>query len=190
MKYSEIKNLEIQELRKRLYQNKSALFEARMQHKMQRLSNLMTIQNLRRDMARLQTALFIFKRKEESLPTPSVQKKPSSVKLAPPKKQPVYPKKRIKKVEAKKPQLETVKTVKKPQLETVKTVKKPQLETIKTVRKPAEQKDVKKDVKKVSAASVREASGGKKKAGWFSFMNRLKKDKNIKSTEDSKKVEK
>ena len=57
MKYSEISNLKVQELRKRLEQNRQALFTARMKHKMQRLSNMMDLRNIRRDIARLETAL-------------------------------------------------------------------------------------------------------------------------------------
>ena len=57
MKYSEISNLQPQELRKRLAQTRQALFSARMKHKMQRLSNMMELRNFRRDIARLETAL-------------------------------------------------------------------------------------------------------------------------------------
>ena len=57
MKYSEIKDLQAAELRKRLEQNKQALFDARMKHKMQRLSNAMELRNLKKDIARLQTAM-------------------------------------------------------------------------------------------------------------------------------------
>ena len=57
MKYTEIKNLESSELRKRLVSTKQALFSARMQHQMKRLSNMMKIRHLRRDIARLEFAL-------------------------------------------------------------------------------------------------------------------------------------
>ena len=57
MKYAEIKNLEIRELYKRLVQIRRALFAARMKHKMKRLSNVMELRYLRRDIARLQFAL-------------------------------------------------------------------------------------------------------------------------------------
>ncbi len=57
MKYAEIKNLEIRELYKRLVQTRRALFAARMKHKMKRLSNVMELRYLRRDIARLQFAL-------------------------------------------------------------------------------------------------------------------------------------
>lgn len=59
MKYSEIKDLQAAELRKRLEQNKQALFDARMKHKMQRLSNAMELRNLKKDIARLQTAMSV-----------------------------------------------------------------------------------------------------------------------------------
>ena len=70
MKYSEIKNLEPAELRKRLAQNRQALFTARMKHKMQRLSNMMELRKGRRDMARLNTAL-------SALPESAFEKKSS-----------------------------------------------------------------------------------------------------------------
>lgn len=57
MKYTEIKNLEVRELQKRLLQTRQALFTARMKHKMKRLSNVMELRYLRRDIARLQFAL-------------------------------------------------------------------------------------------------------------------------------------
>ncbi|MDE0118592.1 MAG: 50S ribosomal protein L29 [Bdellovibrionales bacterium] len=57
MKYSEIHNLQVSELRKRLEQSRQALFTAKMKHKMQRLSNMMELRDVRRDIARLETAL-------------------------------------------------------------------------------------------------------------------------------------
>ncbi|MDE0518445.1 MAG: 50S ribosomal protein L29 [Bdellovibrionales bacterium] len=57
MKYSEIQNLQVPELRKRLEQSRQALFTAKMKHKMQRLSNMMELRDVRRDIARLETAL-------------------------------------------------------------------------------------------------------------------------------------
>ena len=57
MKYSEIRNLQVPELRKRLEQSRQALFTAQMKHKMQRLSNMMELRDVRRDIARLETAL-------------------------------------------------------------------------------------------------------------------------------------
>ncbi len=59
MKYAEINNLQPQELKKRLDQTRQALFNARMKHKMQRLSNMMELRNFRRDIARLETALSV-----------------------------------------------------------------------------------------------------------------------------------
>ncbi len=74
MKYSEIKNLEPAELKKRLAQNRQALFTAKMKHKMQRLSNMMELRKGRRDMARLNTAL-------SALPESAFEKKPSDQKI-------------------------------------------------------------------------------------------------------------
>ena len=57
MKYSEIVHLERKELWKKLAGLKKELFESRMKLKMQRLSNPLSLRFLRRDIARLQTAL-------------------------------------------------------------------------------------------------------------------------------------
>ena len=57
MKYAEIKHLQEPELRKRLSQAKQSLFEARMKHKMQRLSNTMDLRHFKRDIAQLETVL-------------------------------------------------------------------------------------------------------------------------------------
>ena len=57
MKYSEIAHLEKKELWKRFGQLKKKLFESKMQLKMQRLGNPLSIRFLRRDIARIQTAL-------------------------------------------------------------------------------------------------------------------------------------
>ena len=57
MKYAEITHLEKKELWKRFGQLKKKLFESKMQLKMQRLSNPLSIRFLRRDIARIQTAL-------------------------------------------------------------------------------------------------------------------------------------
>ena len=59
MKYAEIKHLQEPELRKRLAQTRQTLFDSRMKHKMQRLSNMMDLRNLKRDKARLETALSV-----------------------------------------------------------------------------------------------------------------------------------
>jgi len=57
MKYSEIAHLDEKELWKRFGQLKKKLFESKMQLKMQRLSNPLSLRFLRRDIARIQTAL-------------------------------------------------------------------------------------------------------------------------------------
>ena len=87
MKYSEISSLQVQELRKRLAQSQQALFDARMKHKMQRLSNIMELRNHRRDIARLRTALsalpesaFVSERKKPVVGADSVSA-PSDSKL-------------------------------------------------------------------------------------------------------------
>ncbi len=57
IKFSEIRDLKPAELRQRLDQLRRELFDSRMQLKMKRLSNPLKIRFLRRDIARLQTAL-------------------------------------------------------------------------------------------------------------------------------------
>ena len=57
MKYSEIVHLERKELWKKLAGLKKELFDSRMKLKMQRLSNPLSLRFLRRDIARIQTAL-------------------------------------------------------------------------------------------------------------------------------------
>ncbi|MDE0092298.1 MAG: 50S ribosomal protein L29 [Oligoflexia bacterium] len=57
MKYSEIVHLEKKELWKKLADLKKELFDSRMKLKMQRLSNPLSLRFLRRDIARIQTAL-------------------------------------------------------------------------------------------------------------------------------------
>lgn len=57
MKFSEIKSLNQPELLKKLSQLRFKLFESRMKLKVQRLPNPLTIRVLRKDIARVQTAL-------------------------------------------------------------------------------------------------------------------------------------
>ena len=57
MKFSEIAHLEKSELRQRLHGLRRKLFDFRMQLKMKRLANPLSIRLARRDIARLQTAL-------------------------------------------------------------------------------------------------------------------------------------
>ena len=162
MKYSEIQNLQIQELRKRLYQNRNELFEARMKHKMQRLSNVMTIQYLRRDMARLQTALSVLQEKEE-VPTGTV-KKVNTIKPAKTSSE-KKPKQTVSRHRIEKKQ--TAKTkMKKPDLKKVKAEKSKKIQTI-----SVPSKSVSEPVKK-------------KKTGWFSFVNRFKRSKSTKPSGD------
>ena len=93
MKYSEIHNLQVQELRKRLEQSRHALFTARMKHKMQRLSNMMELRDVKRDIARLETALSVLpesafvsdksdKKKDEVKPESKATKKAKPKELA------------------------------------------------------------------------------------------------------------
>ena len=63
MKFSEIAHLEQKELWIKLSQLKKELFDSRMKLKMQRLSNPLRLRFLRRDIARIQTALSLKKAK-------------------------------------------------------------------------------------------------------------------------------
>ena len=69
MKYAEIKHLQEPELRKRLQQTRQALFDSRMKHKMQRLSNIMELRNFKRDISQLETALASLPKKSPAPPT-------------------------------------------------------------------------------------------------------------------------
>lgn len=71
IKFSEIRNLEAAELLQRLRQLRRELFDSRMQLKMKRLSNTLTVRFLRRDIARLQTALS----QNKALAAPAVKNK-------------------------------------------------------------------------------------------------------------------
>lgn len=57
MKYVEIKDLTVEELRKRLGTLKGDLFEAKMKHSLGQLNNPLLVRQARRDVARVQTAL-------------------------------------------------------------------------------------------------------------------------------------
>lgn len=57
MKYSEIKDLTVEELRKRLSGMKADMFEMKMKHSLGQLGNPLEIRGTRRDLARVQTAL-------------------------------------------------------------------------------------------------------------------------------------
>ena len=84
MKYSEIKNLQPEEIKKRLDQNRQALFSARIKHKMQRQANPLQIRFLKRDISRLETIL-------AGLPPSafkSIKRKPLIEKSSPAKEKP------------------------------------------------------------------------------------------------------
>ena len=57
MKFSEIVNLDKSDLRRKVQKMQQDLFESRMKLKMQRLPNPLSLRLLRRDIARLQTAI-------------------------------------------------------------------------------------------------------------------------------------
>ena len=146
MKYSEIKDLQVAELNKRLEQNKQALFDARMKHKMQRLSNAMELRDLKKDIARLQTALsilpesaFVSEKKE------TIQKEPKKT------------------VEAKK--VAKVKVAKTKEMEKPATADKPSAEKIK---KPVEVAAKGKGSDKSQKDSKVQKS--EKQAKWFNFL--------------------
>ena len=57
MEFSEIKDLTVEELKKRLGQNQNELFELRMKHSLGQVGNPVQIREKRRDIARFSTAL-------------------------------------------------------------------------------------------------------------------------------------
>ena len=128
MKYSEIKNLQLAEIKKRIIQNKQSLFDSRIKHKMQRQSNPLQLRFLKRDISRLQTVLSslpasAFKSSAPKIVQPANTQKPAvkSVK-SPAVKKPV---KKIEKKLLKKEQSTTVASSKeKQEKEKTKPVKK------------------------------------------------------------------
>ncbi len=57
MKFTEIKDLTVDELRKRVHQLNEEMFELKMKHSMGQVSNPVEIRMKRRDLARVLTAL-------------------------------------------------------------------------------------------------------------------------------------
>ena len=57
MKFSEIKNLKTMELRKKLASLRQNFFDSKMKLSMKRLANPLILRSLRRDIARVQTAI-------------------------------------------------------------------------------------------------------------------------------------
>ena len=57
MKFGEIKDLTVEELRKRLKKNKEDMFELKMKHSLGQIANPIEVRDARKDVARIQTAL-------------------------------------------------------------------------------------------------------------------------------------
>lgn len=57
MNFEDVKNLSLVELNKKLRETKESLFEARMKNAMGQMTNPISIRGMRRDVARLKTAL-------------------------------------------------------------------------------------------------------------------------------------
>lgn len=57
MKYSDVSGLTVEELQKKSGEMRTELFEARMKNQMGQLNNPIRVREIRRDIARLQTAL-------------------------------------------------------------------------------------------------------------------------------------
>ena len=57
MKYEEIKNLTVEELRKKVSEMKEELFQLKMKNELGQLGNPLEIRGLRKDLARVQTAM-------------------------------------------------------------------------------------------------------------------------------------
>ena len=57
MKFAEIKDLTVEELRKRMGSMREELFETKMKHKLGQVASPMDVRKVRRDIARVKTAL-------------------------------------------------------------------------------------------------------------------------------------
>lgn len=57
MKFEEIKNLTVEELRKKSVEMKEELFQMKMKNELGQLGNALQIRSVRRDLARVRTAL-------------------------------------------------------------------------------------------------------------------------------------
>lgn len=57
MKYDEIKDLTVEELRKRIVMTRSQLFQTKMKHSLGQIQNPIEIRDSRRDLARMNSAL-------------------------------------------------------------------------------------------------------------------------------------
>ena len=66
MKFKEIKDLNVIELRKKLDQLNHKIFDSKMKLRMQRLPDPLTVRRLRKDRARIQTALNLSLLKKEN----------------------------------------------------------------------------------------------------------------------------
>ena len=57
MKFSEIKDMTVQELRKKLTLSKAQLFELKMKNKLEQVNNPLEIRHIRRSIAKMNTAI-------------------------------------------------------------------------------------------------------------------------------------
>ncbi len=57
MKFEDIKNLSAPELRKKIRESRTGMFEAKMKNAMGQMTNPISIRGMRKDIARLKTAL-------------------------------------------------------------------------------------------------------------------------------------
>ncbi len=57
MKYQEIKDLTVEELRKRIVVTRTQLFQTKMKHSLGQVQNPIEIRDARRDLAKMKTAL-------------------------------------------------------------------------------------------------------------------------------------
>lgn len=57
MQYSEVKDLAVKELKSRIQETRTSLFDAKMKNTLGQMNNPLKIRSLRRDLARLLTAL-------------------------------------------------------------------------------------------------------------------------------------
>ena len=69
MKFADIKSLTKAELEKKVFLSQKDLFELKMKHSLGQLQNPLEIRKIRRDVARLKTALGFLRKKESKMKT-------------------------------------------------------------------------------------------------------------------------
>ncbi len=74
MKFTEIQGLDSEELKKRLLASREDYFQSKMVHAFGQLSNSNHLRQVRRNIARIETALTALRAKGDSSPSPSTER--------------------------------------------------------------------------------------------------------------------